>query len=128
MFIIVKYFVFIAILIIRTSCVRLVIYDRHINKSVNESSKSSLILLEPFKVNEIFKCLARCNIELDCVVVTLNASKYCSIFSSKITTLDFEAEHGTLTMAKKPIMPSMQYCIDSDYFVDMTEMKNTDYM
>ena len=103
---------------IRIRCMRLVKYDRHMNMSVIDSSKPSLLLLEPFPVNEFAKCPAKCNNEPDCEVVTLNSSNYCSIYSSQVTVLDVQVENGTLLLAKNPI----KECLDSDYFADTNEM------
>ena len=87
------------------------------NTTVIEATKSSLTLIEPFKVSHENYCPARCNLLPECQVVTLNSSNHCTLFSGQITTLDLEIEKGTLMMANKPI----RECLNSEYFADMEE-------
>ena len=108
----------IAYLINSSSCVVLVHYELHMNKTIIADSQPTYSLLEPFKVKHYSQCGAKCNDIPECQVVTINTTNYCTLFSSQITILDIEIENGTVMMTNKPI----KECQNPDYFADMIEM------
>ena len=109
-------FIFLTNLTNQSKALKLQKYSKYGNKMISGLYEAKLKVLTTFKVssfNPSVACMAACNMNCDCALVSLNSSYYCTMFSNQTLLINLEDSTVSTIYSKDPI----KQCFQGFYYI-----------